>query len=99
MHWSALQYVDHAWSARDVALGAWDLRVPAPVRWLTLNYQYHRAHHGHPAAPWTALPGLAERDEPQPTFLQIYWSLWRHGVQPAPAMGAPADRALFAAAE
>jgi len=96
MHWSALQYVDHAWSARDVAGGAWDLRVPAPVRWLTLNYQFHRAHHTHPAAPWTQLPRLAGGG---PSFWRIYASLWRHGVQPAPPMGAPAQTSLFAAAE
>jgi len=95
MHWSALQYVDHAWSARDVAGGAWDLRVPAPVRWLTLNYQLHRAHHTHPAAPWTELPSLSGDG---PSFWQIYASLWRHGVQPAPPMGAPARTSLFAAA-
>lgn len=97
MHWSALQYVDHAWSARDVAAGAWDLRVPAAVRWLTLNYQFHRAHHTHPAAPWSALPRLAT--EGGPSFWQIYASLWRHGVQPAPPMGSPAQTSLFAAAE
>ncbi len=96
MHWSALQYVDHAWSARDVAGGAWDLRVPAAVRWLTLNYQFHRAHHTHPALPWTQLPRLASDG---PSFWQIYASLWRHGVQPAPPMGAPAQTSLFAAAE
>jgi len=95
MHWSALQYVDHAWSARDVAGGAWDLRVPAPVRWLTLNYQLHRAHHTHPAAPWTELPKLAGDG---PSFWRIYASLWRHGVQPAPPMGAPAQTSLFAPA-
>ncbi|HET7157941.1 MAG TPA: fatty acid desaturase, partial [Burkholderiales bacterium] len=59
MHWSALQYVDHAWSARDVTHGAWNLRVFAPVRWLALNYHYHHAHHSNPAAPWTELPALA----------------------------------------
>jgi fatty acid desaturase len=95
LHWSALQYVDHAWSARDVAEGAWDLRVPAPLRWLSLNYQLHRAHHTHPSAPWTALPKLATNG---PSFWRIYASLWRHGVQPAPPMGAPAQTSLFAAA-
>jgi fatty acid desaturase len=99
VHWSALQYVDHAWSARDVTDGAWDLKVFAPVRWLTLNYQYHHAHHSHPGAAWTELPRLADRDGTQPAFLQIYWSLWRHGVQPAPPMGAPAATSLFAPAE
>jgi len=99
MHWSALQYVDHAWSARDVTNGAWNLRVLAPVRWLTLNYHYHLAHHSHPSAPWTRLPQLAIDDPSQPSFWQIYVSLWRHGVQPAPPMGAPARRSLFAAAD
>jgi len=103
MHWSALQYVDHAWSARDVVHGAWNLRVFAPVRWLALNYHLHHAHHSHPSAPWTELPRLAREcvqdDIRQPTFWQIYWSLWRNGVQPAPPMGAPPERSLFAPAE
>ncbi len=101
MHWSALQYVDHAWSRRDVAHGAWNLRVFAPVRWLALNYHYHHAHHNHPTAPWTELPALAraETTEAEPSFWQIYVSLWRHGVQPAPPMGSPAQRSLFAPAE
>jgi fatty acid desaturase len=101
MHWSALQYVDHAWSARDVTHGAWNLRVFAPVRWLALNYHYHHAHHSNPAAPWTELPALAraQSDAAQPSFWQIYVSLWRHGVQPAPPMGSPAQRDLFAPAE
>ena len=92
MHWSALQYVDHAWSARDVSSGAWNLRVFAPVRWLALNYHYHRAHHADPSLPWTRLSGPADA-----SFWRIYWSLWRHGVQPAPPMGAPANLALFGA--
>jgi len=101
MHWSALQYVDHAWSERDVMNGAWNLRVFAPVRWLTLNYQFHHAHHSHPAAPWTELPRIAaaQSDRDQPTFWQIYRSLWRNGVQPAPPMGSAAERSLFAATE
>ncbi len=99
MHWSALQYADHAWSARDVTNGAWNLKVFAPVRWLALNYHYHLAHHSHPGVPWTQLPRLVHEDATQPSFWQIYWSLWRNGVQPAPPMGTPAGRSLFAAAE
>ena len=96
LHWSALQYVDHAWSARDVAGGAWDLRVIAPLRWLSLNYHLHHAHHTHPAASWTQLPSLAQDG---PSFWRIYASLWRHGVQPAPPMGAPAQTSLFSAVQ
>jgi fatty acid desaturase len=98
LHWSSLQYVDHAWSPRDVSSGAWDLRVSAPARWLALNYHYHLAHHRHPSVPWTRLPELRS-DEDQPTFWQIYFSLWRYGVQQAPAMGAPANRSFFAATD
>lgn len=97
LHWSSLQYVDHAWSPRHVTNGAWDLRVSAPARFLALNYYYHLAHHRNPQVPWTHLPDLAEHEN-QPTFWQVYWSLWRHGVQPAPAMGAPAGRSFFASA-
>jgi fatty acid desaturase len=98
LHWSSFQYVDHAWSPRDVVEGAWDLRVFAPVRWLALNYHYHLAHHRHPTAPWTRLPALATR-RGQPSYWQVYRSLWRNGVQPAPLMGAPAGTSLLGAQE
>ncbi|MDH3281003.1 MAG: fatty acid desaturase [Gammaproteobacteria bacterium] len=90
LHWSALQYVDHAWSPRDVARGAWNLKVLPVTRALALNYHYHLAHHRHPAVPWVYLPRLVDPKEPQPTFWRIYFSLWR-GTRPAPPMGAPAS--------
>ncbi|GKX60745.1 fatty acid desaturase family protein [Leminorella grimontii] len=93
LHWSALQYVNHAWTRRDVRNGAWNLRVLPVSRWLALNYYCHLAHHQHPAAPWYELPSLID-DQPRPTFWRIYFSLWRHGVRPAPPMGAPADVAF-----
>jgi fatty acid desaturase len=88
LHWSALQYVDHAWSPRDVVHGAWNLKVLPITRALALNYHYHLAHHRHPQAPWVFLPGLVKAEEPQPTFWRIYFRLWG-GTRPAPAMGAP----------
>lgn len=98
-HWSALQYVDHAWSARDVRNGAWNLSVLPPFRWVALNYHYHLAHHRHPEVPWYGLPALLDPAEHRPSFWRIYLSLWR-GVRPAPPMGAPADLGfLFPAPE
>ena len=93
LHWSALQYVDHAWSPRDVINGAWNLKVLPITRALALNYHDHLAHHRHPQAPWNQLPALVDRDEQRPTFWQIYLSLWK-GTRPAPAMGAPATLQL-----
>lgn len=90
LHWSALQYVDHAWSPRDVINGAWNLKVLPITRALTLNYHYHLAHHRTPQVPWVYLPTLVNKNEPQPTFWSIYFSLWR-GSRPAPPMVANAD--------
>lgn len=85
LHWSALQYVDHAWSPRDIVNGAWDLRVLPVTRALALNYHYHLAHHRHPTVPWVHLPRLVDETRPRPTFWSIYFSLWG-GTRPAPPM-------------
>ncbi len=90
LHWSVLQYADHAWSARDVKNGAWNLRVLPLSRWLALNYHYHLAHHQQPQLPWYELPKHVDKNIPQPSFWRVYFSLWK-GVRPAPPMGAPAD--------
>lgn len=86
LHWSALQYVDHAWSPRDVMKGAWNLRVLPVSRWLALNYHYHLAHHQSPLVPWIHLPKLVDKADEQPTFWSIYFSLWG-GTRPAPPYG------------
>jgi fatty acid desaturase len=99
LHWSVLQYADHAWSARDVRDGAWNLKVLPLSRWVALNYHYHLAHHQHPEVPWYELPGLVNPAIRQPSFWRVYFSLWK-GVRPAPPMGAPADLAyLFPTAD
>ncbi|MFY0564596.1 fatty acid desaturase [Archangium lansingense] len=84
VNWSSLQYADHAWSPLHVRDGAWDLRVATPVRWLFLNYHYHRAHHRHPRVPWLYLGRYVDEDVPRPSFLRIWLSMWR-GPRPLPA--------------
>jgi fatty acid desaturase len=86
-HWSALQYVDHAWSPRDIVNGAWNLKVLPITSAIALNYHYHLAHHRHPQVPWPYLPGLVEDADPRPTFWSIYFRLWG-GARPAPPMNA-----------
>jgi fatty acid desaturase len=90
LHWSVLQYADHAWSARDTRNGAWNLKVLPPSRWLALNYHCHLAHHQHPQVPWYELPKWVDPKARQPSFWRVYFSLWK-GVRPAPPMGAAAD--------
>ena len=86
VNWSSLQYADHAWSPLDVHEGAWDLRVSAPVRWLFLNYHYHRAHHRHPRVPWLYLGRYVDPEAPRPAFSQVWLSMWR-GPRPLPGTG------------
>lgn len=85
LHWSALQYVDHAWSPRDVTEGAWNLKVTPVARALALNYHFHLAHHREPGVAWIHLPSLAREGDAYPTFWSIYFSLWG-GTRPAPPM-------------
>lgn len=77
IHWSALQYADHAFSPLDAHDGAWNLRVNPVSRALFLNYHYHRAHHRNPTTPWLHLRGLVDPAEPRPSFLRVWLSMWR----------------------
>ena len=77
IHWSALQYADHAYSPLDAHDGAWNLRVNPVSRAFFLNYHYHLAHHRHPTTPWLHLKALVDPAEPQPSFLGVWLSMWR----------------------
>ncbi|HVG23698.1 MAG TPA: fatty acid desaturase [Thermoanaerobaculia bacterium] len=83
IHWSSLQYTDHAFSKLDVRDGAWNLRVHTLTRLLFLNYHHHLAHHRHPHVPWLHLGEYVDDGEPRPTFWSIYLQMWR-GPRPLP---------------
>jgi fatty acid desaturase len=77
VHWSGLQYADHAFSPLDPHDGAWNLRANALSRMLFLNYHHHLAHHRHPNTPWLYLGRYVDPAEPRPSFLGIWLSMWR----------------------
>jgi fatty acid desaturase len=77
LNWGALQYTDHAWSARDIRNGAWNLKVHPWIRWIFLNYHHHLAHHQHPHVSWIHLPKFVDPNSEQPSFLRIYLKLWK----------------------
>jgi fatty acid desaturase len=77
IHWSALQYADHAYSPLDAHDGAWNLRVNPVSRAFFLNYHYHLAHHRHPTTSWLHLKALVDPAEPQPSFFGVWLSMWR----------------------
>jgi fatty acid desaturase len=83
LHWSTLQYADHAFSPLDVREGAWNLRTYALARLFFLNYHFHLAHHRHPSVPWLYLPRLVEPGDAYPRYWRVWLSMWA-GPRPLP---------------
>jgi fatty acid desaturase len=74
--WSGLQYADHAYSARDIKNGAWNLKVSSFTRYFYLNYHHHLAHHQHPHVPWIHLGKFLD-NSPRPSYWKIYLRMWK----------------------
>jgi fatty acid desaturase len=66
--YSSLQWVYHMRTPLDRIEGAYDLRLPPPVRWLFLNFNYNLAHHRFPRAPWQDLHALVDPRQTQPLW-------------------------------
>lgn len=77
VHWSGLQYADHAFSPLNPHDGAWNLRANLVSRLLFLNYHHHLAHHRHPTTPWLYLGQYVDPRETRPSFLRIWLAMWR----------------------
>lgn len=80
--WSAMQYVHHYGTERDVLKGARNLRTFRLLDLVWLNHNWHRNHHAQPTVPWLYLPLLGEAREPRSSLLSAYGKMWR-GPQPA----------------
>lgn len=74
-HWSVLQWIYHLRTPIDVVEGAYNLRVPAPVRLLWLNFNCNLTHHRKPALPWQELYVSSDMRETQPLWYR-YWLMW-----------------------
>jgi fatty acid desaturase len=76
--WSAMQYVHHFGTERDVAKGAVNLRIFPLLDWLWLNHHWHLRHHQHPTVSWLYLPRLkSPEDAPRRHMLSAYLHMWR----------------------
>lgn len=76
--WSALQYVHHFGTNRDVQNGALNLKT---FRWLDLiwlNHNWHLRHHQEPTVPWVYLPHLGQGSfEKRGSVLNAYLAMWK----------------------
>ena len=74
-HWSVLQWIYHLRTPIDVVEGAYNLRVPTPVRLLWLNFNCNLTHHRLPALPWQELPAHTDWSQTQPLWYR-YLLMW-----------------------
>lgn len=75
-HWSTLQWIYHLRTPIDIVEGAYNLRIPTPLRWLWLSFNYNLTHHRRPDLPWQELPAHTDLAETQPLWWR--WVLqWR----------------------
>ena len=81
--WSAMQYVHHFGTVRDVSMGARNLRTFFWLDAVWLNHNWHLNHHINPTAPWIYLPRLYRGAEfARDNLFVAYLRMWR-GPRPA----------------
>lgn len=76
--WSSQNYVNHAFSPREVLHGAHNHRLPRLLgRYWYLNFHLHLAHHENPRAPWIHLDQFVSSDAPRQSYWKAWFELWR----------------------
>jgi fatty acid desaturase len=76
--WSAMQYVHHYGTERDVLHGARNLWLSRILDTALLNHNYHRTHHENPTTPWLHLPRIGEQEKGIDGFLPwVYLKMWK----------------------
>jgi len=76
--WSAMQYVHHFGTERDVVHGSRNLWLWKPVDLLWLHHNWHHTHHESPTLPWTYLPTVSKQtNAPREFLLWHYIGMWR----------------------
>jgi fatty acid desaturase len=93
--WSSQNYVNHAFSPRDILNGAHNLKMPAFLRPIYLNFNLHLAHHQNPRIPWLHLPEFVPYRTQRISFFRNYLRLWtgpRLTHEDNPSLHAPHTR-------
>lgn len=75
--WSSQNYVNHAFSPRDIINGAHNHRIPIWLNLLYLNFNLHLAHHQNPKIPWIHLPAFIKQGNGRMSFFRNYIRLWK----------------------
>ena len=75
--WSSQNYVNHAFSPRDIINGAHNLKIPKWLKFIYLNFNLHLAHHQNPKIPWIHLPSFIRQGKGRISFFRNYLRLWK----------------------
>ncbi len=75
--WSSQNYVNHAFSPRDIINGAHNLKIPLWLKPIYLNFNVHLAHHQNPTIPWIHLPKFIKSGPERISFFKNYLRLWK----------------------
>ncbi|MEK7485420.1 MAG: fatty acid desaturase [Planctomycetota bacterium] len=75
--WSSQNYVNHAFSPRDILKGAHNHSLGPITRRLYLNFNCHLAHHQYPTISWKYLPHLVEPDPKRISYWKAWLRLWK----------------------
>ena len=75
-NWSTRQYITHAFSARDVIDGAFNLRHNRFMDYVLLHGQWDLNHHRYPDVSWYYLPQLAGASDSRRSYLRQYFRQW-----------------------
>jgi fatty acid desaturase len=75
--WSSQNYVNHAFSPRDIINGAHNLKIPRWLNVIYLNFNIHLAHHQNPNIPWIHLSKYINSKKGRMTFFRNYIRLWK----------------------
>ncbi len=73
--WSSLQWVYHLRTPLHIVEGAYNLRLPTPIRWFFLNFNCNLTHHRHFYLPWQELYAATNQAETQPLWYRWLWML------------------------
>lgn len=74
--WSSQNYVNHAFSPRDIINGAHNLTMPKWLNIIYLHFNVHLIHHQNPQIPWIHLPKYIKSGEKRFPFFTNYLRLW-----------------------
>lgn len=87
--WSSQNYVNHAFSPRDIINGAHNHKLSPFLKYVYLNFNLHLAHHQNPRIPWIHLGKFVKEDQKRISFLKNYIRLWKGPVLTRESSPAP----------